>query len=230
MEIRYLDDEASALVAVGRALDTALASAGARGDVADVVLTGGRSGAAVAARLADAASQHPTVRVRVWIADERWVPTADPDRNDAPIIAALAASRQILVERHLTPPVDPAIVADDYAQRLRNTLAGEPFDAVILSMGEDGHVASVFPGHATPSTVAYAEPASPKAPSVRTTMALPQLGRTRTCLVLALGASKAEAIHRADRHDMALPVVQLSNLVHVQMLTDVIPGMRKPHA
>ena len=228
MEIRYLDDEAAALAVISRAFDAALAAAVDRGEVADVVLTGGRSGAAVAAHLADALLRHPEAQVRVWIADERWVPTTDTDRNDTPIVAALPASMRVLVQRHLTPPVDPGIVAADYAQRLRNALADKPFAAVVLSMGEDGHVASVFPGHATPSAVAYVEPASPKPPLVRTTIALPMLARTSTCLVLALGVSKAEAVHRADRHDATLPIVQLSNLVHVQLLTDVIP--RKSHA
>ena len=230
MEIRYLGDAAAAVAAVGRVFEAAIESAHARGDVADLVLTGGRSGAAVAAQLAAVLSRHPDVTVRVWMADERWVETTDPQRNDAPIVAALPLSRQVLVQRHLTPPVDPNIVAADYAQRLRNTLGDKGFDAVVLSVGEDGHVASVFPGHPTPSAVAYAEPAAPKAPAVRTTIALPMLARTRTCLVLALGASKAEVIHRAERHDTSLPLVQLSNLVHVQVLTDVIPGMRTPHA
>ena len=228
MEIRYLNDADAAYDIVGRAFDAALTAAAAQERTADLVLSGGRSGVAVAARLAEAIGRHPEVVVRVWIADERWVRPDDPDRNDTPIIDSLPASPRLLVQRHLTPPIDPGIVAADYAQRLRNSLTEQTFDLVVLSMGEDGHVASVFPEHAAPSTVAYTEWESPKPPSVRTTIALPQLARTRTCLVIGLGTSKAEAIHRADRHDATLPVVQLANLVHVQLLTDVIPGMRAP--
>ncbi len=228
MEIRYLNDADAVYDIVGRAFDIALAAAQEQGRTADLVLSGGRSGAHVATRLAESLQRHPDVVVRIWIADERWVRPEDTDRNDTPIIDQLPRSPQVLVQRHLTPPIDPGLVAADYAQRLRNSLEDQTFDLVVLSMGEDGHVASVFPNHAALSTVAYAEWESPKAPSVRTTIALPQLARTRTCLVLGLGTSKAEAISRADRHDASLPVVQLANLVHVQLLTDVIPGMRIP--
>lgn len=204
-------------------LRAALHTAWDEGRPAQVVLSGGRSGAALAARLAELLLAPDAGPAHLWIADERFVPAADPDRNDTPIIEALGPARdRIVVHRH-AQPAEGSIeaAASALADELRIVLAGAPFDAVLLSMGEDGHVASVFPGHAQPSAIAYTVLDSPKPPSLRTTISLPRLAATGHCAVLALGAAKAEAIRAALAHDVRLPVVQLAATRAVVLITDV---------
>jgi 6-phosphogluconolactonase len=96
---------------------------------------------------------------------------------------------------------DPARAARDYASTLRFVLGSPPvMDIALLGVGEDGHVASLFPGRpalqATDPTV-LVEDDSPKPPPVRLTLSLDVLASAREVIVAAFGASKAAAVTQA---------------------------------
>lgn len=205
---------------VGDVLREAVHAAWSDGRAAHVVLSGGRSGAELGKRLAALVDEEPSHALHLWIADERFVAPDDGDRNDTPIIAALGdATVRVAVHRHLPPGhVSLAQSAEEYASHL-HALGDLPFDVVVLSMGEDGHVASVFPQHLQFPELAYAEPDSPKPPAQRTTISLARLANTRQCVVLALGVSKHEAVRAAEAGDMSLPVVQLAATAPVVLVT-----------
>ena len=81
-------------------------------------------------------------------------------------------------------------------------------DVIVLGIGPDGHVASLFPGAPTldadDRALCLGVHDSPKPPPERITLSLAVLRAARRCLLLATGASKADAIAamlaRADRH------------------------------
>lgn len=168
----------------------------------------------------------------LWV-DERAVPIEDADSNYADL------AREILPRL----PLDPAHIhrmrgelgADDGAREYRDTLArvlaGEPLDAALLGIGEDGHVASLFPG--SPS-LAERDPViaitdSPKPPPERITLTLPMLRGARRIVLLGLGPAKADAIARCLAGD-PLPARLASDSDNAIWVIDDAAAARAPNA
>jgi len=197
-------------------------SAWERGAAAHLVLSGGRSGsatgAAIAKRLADVRSNV----LHLWFSDERFVEHENPERNDTAIIAAFTdVGCSVSIHRYSTPSeMDLASAAISYAHDLRLELDGGDFDAVVLSVGEDGHIASVFPDRPFLVEDAFAISDSPKPPSERLSLSLSRIARTRNCIVLALGETKAGVVMRTLAKDVKLPIVVLSQMTEISLITD----------
>ncbi len=79
-----------------------------------------------------------------------------------------------------------------------------PLDVVVLGIGEDGHTASLFPGHsalkAQGLTAGIRD--SPKPPPQRVTLTLKALQTARKVIILATGAGKADAVAKAKRGEV----------------------------
>ncbi len=223
MEVRHIEPAAAAIAQVTSEVAHGIRAAWAEARAAHVVLSGGRSGSALAGGLRREFPAGFPQPLHIWIADERFVEFDHADRNDTAIIEALGEAWPLLiVHRHATPSqAGLEASATSYANDLITSLAERPFDAVVLSAGEDGHVASVFPGHVQPRAVVYAESASPKPPALRTTISLARLAHTLRCFVLVLGESKREALRRMEQADGELPAVQLAAITPLQVITDL---------
>lgn len=152
-------------------------------------------------------------RVDVFWGDERAVPPTDPDAN-------YSLARRLLLDRI---PIDPARVhrihgeepdleaaAAAYARELAGTIGARPLDVVLLGMGPEGHVCSLFPGHPALRESARAVVAvhdSPKPPPRRITLTLVPLTGAGLVCVAAFGAEKANAVREAvEVADSRLPV------------------------
>ena len=146
-------DSADALAtAVAGELLTRLADAQAGGAVPQIALTGGSIADAVHLELArlSGASEVDWSQVVVWWGDERFVEPASDDRNER-------AAREAFLDQvdpdpakiHPMPSTESAASVEDgaaaYGDELRAHGAGE-FDVVMLGVGPDGHIASLFPG------------------------------------------------------------------------------------
>ena len=153
-------------------------------------------------------------RVSVFWVDERMVPPDHAESNFRIARTALLNEVRIPPERiHRMRGEEPVPVeaAAAYARVLRERL-GEParIDLVLLGMGEDGHVASLFPRHrllrAWDREVAVLDDA-PKPPARRMTLTLKTLTAARQTVVFATGAEKAGAIRDVlVSEDSELPV------------------------
>ncbi|HHV20745.1 MAG TPA: 6-phosphogluconolactonase [Propionibacterium sp.] len=154
-------------------------------------------------------------RLELWWGDERFVPLGSPERNAGQILSVLASA--IPLDRALIHPMpsssgqsaDIRRAAQHYAEELGDTT----FDLCLLGMGEDGHVASLFPGHpdfdprTTKRVVAVGD--APKPPPDRLSLTLPVLNSSGEIWMLVAGADKAEAVSRAIARDKSLPAGQV---------------------
>jgi 6-phosphogluconolactonase len=140
-------------------------------------------------------------RVTVLFGDERCVPPNHADSN-------YRMAREVLLDLVAPATVHrmPAELGPDEgaAEYSKVVAALAPLDFVILGIGDDGHTASLFPGHeglsATGWTVGIRN--SPKPPPERVTLTLPALLGARQVLILATGAGKAQAVAMAKRQEV----------------------------
>ena len=184
-------------------LVTALLDAQAEGRSPHVSLTGGSLGSAIIASLV-ALPAHPAVDwslVSIWWGDERYLPAGDPDRNDTQNDAAGLTRLGLDPARvHRVPGPDSSGSAEESAQLYSSTVRGSgggEFDVMILGVGPDGHVASLFPGHPaqlTTDEIAVAVHDSPKPPPDRVSLTLECLRRSDRVWFLVAGADKAQAV------------------------------------
>ncbi|MEV7122748.1 6-phosphogluconolactonase [Kitasatospora griseola] len=195
----HRDPALLAEAAAARLITTVVDAQAARGS-AHLVLTGGRNGNALLAALA----AHPArdavdwAQVDLWWGDERYLPADDPERNAVQAAAFLDAVRPLGARIH-PMPADDGSSPEDAAARYATNLAeaGAVFDVLLLGVGPDAHVASLFPGHPgvheTGSTV-IAVHDSPKPPPTRISLSLPTLRTARQVWLLAAGPDKADAV------------------------------------
>jgi 6-phosphogluconolactonase len=193
--------------AVAARLAVRLIDAQAAHGSASVVLTGGRIAEKIytALRTSPARDAVDWSRVDLWWGDERFLPAGDPDRNETQARAVLLDALPVPADRvHPMPAsdgpdgADPEAAAARYADELAS--AGDAalprFDVVLLGIGEDGHVASIFPGHPVGAETrpVSAVRDSPKPPPIRTTLTLPTLNTAEDVWILASGEGKADAV------------------------------------
>jgi 6-phosphogluconolactonase len=219
------DAEALASAVAARFVVTVLDAQAARGS-ASIVLTGGRIAAKVLAAVGDlpAARGVDWARVDLWWGDERFLPAGDPERNETQARAALLD----------TLPLDPARVhpmaasdgpdgadAEAAAARYAAEVGDAAFDVVMLGVGEDGHVASLFPGHpqagATGTAIAVHE--SPKPPPTRISLTMPAIQRADEVWLIASGDGKADAVGAA-RHGGNVPAASATGRRRTLWLLD----------
>jgi 6-phosphogluconolactonase len=150
-------------------------------------------------------------------ADERAVPPTSPDSNYALARSLWLGPAGVPVER-IHRMRGEATELDRAAQAYSDELAkvtGTPprLDYVLLGVGPDGHVASLFPGHPTSTgqrSVLVIEDA-PRPPSRRLSLSLPVLTNAGRVAIVAIGEEKAVVIREAVEHaDSALPVARVA--------------------
>ncbi len=201
--------------AVAARLVTRMVDAVAAKGQASLVLTGGGIGTAVLAELAAAPARDAVDwrRVDIWWGDERFLRTGDPERNETGARAALLDHVDVLPGRvHPMPGPDgpdgpsPEAAAERYAAALRGAAqpqdrGGVPaFDVLLLGIGPDAHVASLFPGLPAlyeENRTVVAVRGAPKPPPVRLSLTLPAIRTAAEVWILASGAEKAGAVRLA---------------------------------
>jgi 6-phosphogluconolactonase len=200
--------------AVAARLVIRLVDAAAAHGSASLVLTGGGIGTAVLAELAvaPAADAVDWRHLDVWWGDERFLPSGDPERNETGAREALLDKVDVDPARvHPVPGPDgrdgdaPEAAAARYAAWLRAAARPEDhgqvpsFDVLLLGMGPEGHVASLFPGMPAlyDDRPVVAVRGSPKPPPIRITMTLPAVCAAREVWIIAAGEEKAGAVQLA---------------------------------
>lgn len=199
---RRFPSASAAAQALADSVSGALAAALAVRTHASLVVSGGRSPIGFFQCLRDA--ELAWSRVWITLADERWVPEDHPDSNAALVRqhllqGAAAAARFVPLWNGAATPV--AAIAERTAALAQ---LPQPFDVVVLGMGEDGHTASLFPG--APGLAAALDPAGtallaaidpPAAPHPRLSLTVKALLGCRHIHLPLAGASKRAVYARA---------------------------------
>ncbi|HEX3909871.1 MAG TPA: 6-phosphogluconolactonase [Solirubrobacteraceae bacterium] len=144
-------------------------------------------------------------RIAIWFADERCVGPEDEESNyrlaKQTLLDAAAGLDPARVHR-MEGELGPEQGAERYAAALRDHAPLHEglavLDVIVLGIGPDGHVASLFPGAPTLEVQApelcLGVHDSPKPPPERITLTLPVLRAAERCVLLATGTSKADAV------------------------------------
>lgn len=206
----HANGETLARAAAARIVTGAADAINARGR-AHLVLTGGGIGTKVLAELAaeparDAVDWH---KVDFWWGDERFVPAGHPDRNETgarnALLDVIGADPARIHPMHGPDGPDgddPEASAARYAAELKAAADGgevPAFDILMLGIGPEGHVASLFPDlpAVRDSRPVVAVRDSPKPPPTRISFTFGSIEAAREVWILASGEEKAEAVASA---------------------------------
>ncbi|MGH8124677.1 MAG: 6-phosphogluconolactonase [Rhodanobacteraceae bacterium] len=186
----------------------------------DIVLAGGNTPRKLYRGLRNAETDW--ARWHVWFGDERCVPPEDPERNSSMARDEWLDHVSIPASNvHAIPAESGAReAAARYARELRGV---DGFDLVLLGLGEDGHTASLFPGHDwgvhadSPDVIAVFD--APKPPPERVSFSAHRLSSAHHVLFLVEGTGKRDAVAAWKRGD-AIPAVSIAPETGVDVLLD----------
>lgn len=200
-----------------------------------LVLTGGTVGIATLAALnanVDS-SKIDFSRVNLWWGDERFVEAASSDRNALQAKNALLKNLQLDPTKvHEFPSTDSGLTLEQAATEFTAHLDSvQPhFDIILLGMGPDGHVASLFPGKPAPTAGVWviAESNSPKPPAQRLSFTYEALNSADEVWFVVAGADKQDAVSVAMGDDpTSLPVGRVHGKVLTQWFIDATAGNKE---
>ncbi|ROP41503.1 6-phosphogluconolactonase [Saccharothrix texasensis] len=228
-------------------LVTALVDAQAARGSASLVLTGGRTGIAVLEHLRAIPARDAVdwTRVDLYWGDERFLPAGHPERNETQAREALLDHVPVPASRvHVMEPSDgrfgddPEAAAEAYAAVLaaaEGDGAVPSFDVCLLGVGEEGHVASIFPE--SPAVAERERPVvavrdCPKPPPTRVSLTLPAIRAAREVWLMTTGAAKAAAVASgvAGEDESRLPAAGARGLHRTLWLLDSAAAAKVPDA
>ena len=176
-------------------------------DCFSIVLTGGQSVLSLYKILSKADSNWD--KWHIYIGDERFLPAGHKDRNDQII-------NEIWLDNSPIPKKNIHFIKAELGLlqarvEYENMLKGvDKFDIVLLSMGEDGHIASLFPNHVYPEEqMVVVEQDSPKPPKERISMSYQQLNIAQYIFKLIIGESKQKAVTLLEQN-VNLPIAKVN--------------------
>ncbi|MGE4543570.1 MAG: 6-phosphogluconolactonase [Pedobacter sp.] len=182
-----------------------------------LVLAGGRTPEATYRLLAKAEADWR--RWEIFFGDERCLPAGHSDRNSTMAVKAWLDHVNIPREQiHIIPaekgPIEGARL---YSPVVDDAL---PFDLVILGLGEDGHTASLFPGHHHPEEILVVPvTGAPKPPSERVSLTAKTLSQARQVLVVVTGPDKQEAVTKWKKGH-GIPISSITALEILDVILD----------
>ncbi len=241
--MKYLYDPSSdELIAscAARTVD-AIAHAWREGRRAQIVVTGGRTGSASAKaidialfRLIRNNESFEGCVVHIWFSDERYVSSDSDERNDKALIEGFSLSTAHCVFHVVdfagsNPEQELDGAAANYARDMELEVGSKAFDSVVLSMGEDGHIASLFPGRIDPTEPRYAIgiSGSPKPPALRVSISLSRLAHASAIYIFGLGEGKIGALEAVQSGPVGLLAANSKSAQVIIMTDQLVSGVKQ---
>lgn len=203
IQVISTDDGENVINQVAADLTNYISNSVTSGREVHISLTGGRAGTQVA-KLLFASPAINSRLVHIWWSDERYLESGDQDRNDSVVPSNLVTKAQIhrLPSTDTTSDLVEAVAKASSDLHLHTTTRfcdrNVMMDICLLSVGPDGHIASLFPSHsALTSTAAIVGVSdSPKSPPQRLTWTFSTLNASEQIWFIATGSEKADAVNK----------------------------------
>lgn len=190
----------------------------ARRGVFHIVLAGGDTPRAVYSALVVLETEWTAWQI--WFGDERCLPPGDSGLNST-------MAMETLLSRVPLPPenihrIRGELGAAEAARLYEKETESVPcFDLVLLGLGDDGHTASLFPGHdwgtENDAVDVLAVFDAPKPPLERVSLSVQRLKRTREVLFLAAGEQKRSVV-KSYRRGESMPATMIHGLERTTLL------------
>jgi 6-phosphogluconolactonase len=192
--------------ALARILESAAKAISKRGKFT-IVLAGGGTPKSVYALLSKANTDWS--KWHIYYNDDRCLPVDHPERNS--LMAAQVWLDHVSIPASHIHDIPTELGPVEGAKSYAKTLAGlDDFDLVLLGLGEDGHTASLFPGHSWDDSVdAFPVFDAPKPPPERVSISAARLSKTREVMFLVTGSGKQEAVDNW-RSGVAIPATVIT--------------------
>jgi len=216
IEYRQVADcEAAASAALELILQQAGAAIEARGRFV-IALCGGSTPRRVYELLGE--SNQDWQRWHLLYGDERCLPYRSEERTSTMVERYWLGRIHFPGKNHHVPAVELGAdtAALEYGAAIETLL---PLDMALLGMGEDGHTASLFPGHSQPAQIVVPVHDAPKPPRDRVSMSYSTLCNAATVCFLVTGPAKRDTLRRwLGGED--LPVARVSGRDRTILITD----------
>ncbi len=186
----------------------------------DLALTGGTLGLAISKRLVEVLNQNSSdfAGLNIWWSDERYVAGDSDERNALPFHGKLSNSN-VVVHEVIASDAGSAV---DAATNYETQLADVNLDLVVLGLGPDGHVASIFPGRADLDNLnrVFLIEDSPKPPAVRISFTMATINSADKVWIVATGEGKADAVTKIIEADLSIPASYVRGSRHTRLIVD----------
>ena len=159
--------------------------------------------------------------LHIWWSDERFLAHDSPERNCYPFLASLNSHSAVHV--HEASALDSNLDVQTAAKRYSADLSGIDMDLTLLSVGIDGHVASLFPQIWNQTATIDVIPVlnAPKPPSQRISFSLTKINASNRVWLLGSGSAKREILARLMLGDQAIPAAFVCGKQETLLFTDV---------
>ena len=188
-----------------------------------LALTGGDVGGKISARLALKINEDSESYkgLHIWWSDERFLPRESAERNCYPFLAVLETETYVHV--HEVFAAESNLEVQAAASRYNVDSFGIAMDLTLLSVGVDGHVASLFPQLWNSICVDGVIPIlnSPKPPSQRISFSLAKINASERVWLFASGIHKREIISRMVIQDKSIPASFVHGKSETRLFTDL---------
>lgn len=188
-----------------------------------LALTGGSLGILISELLVARWNQESEefAGLHLWWGDERFVPELSQERNARPVLMAMSDDSPIHIHQVSSP--DSNIEVEVAAKRYNVDLFGIEMDLSLLGLGEDGHVASLFPGQWDESEERGAIEVldSPKPPRERVSFSMSKINDSESVWFIVSGSEKHDAVEKIIARDGSVPASHVHGKVETLLFADL---------
>ena len=186
----------------------------------DLALTAGTLGIAISKSLVEVLNQNSAdfSGLNIWWSDERYVESSSTERNALPFHEKFT-NKNVAVHEVASSESGSALDARNaYESKLKDV----DLDLVILGLGPDGHVASIFPGRADLDNLnkVFLIEDSPKPPAVRISFTMATINSADKVWIVATGEGKADAVTKIIEADLSIPASYVRASRHTRLIVD----------